>query len=77
MFQIILYNDNKNTFAHVMKTLIQLCGHSPDQAEQCAMLVHYKGQCSIKHCKTYLEMEKLNDELGAQGLTTNWTTIDV
>lgn len=58
-----------------MKTLMQVCKHSPDQAEQCALIVHNNGKCSVKVCNNYLEMEKLNDELGAQGLTTNWSTI--
>tara|TARA_Y200000002_G_scaffold155888_1_gene128900 strand:- start:1626 stop:1901 length:276 start_codon:yes stop_codon:yes gene_type:complete len=46
--QIILYNDNINTFDHVIETLINVCDHSPTQAEQCALIVHYKGKCSVK-----------------------------
>ena len=46
--QIILYNDNINTFDHVIETLINVCNHSPTQAEQCTLIVHYKGKCSVK-----------------------------
>ena len=46
--QIILYNDNINTFDHVIETLINVCDHSPTQAEQCTLIVHYKGKCSVK-----------------------------
>ncbi len=46
--EIILYNDDVNTFDHVIETLIQVCNHTAIQAEQCAMLVHYKGKCCVK-----------------------------
>lgn len=46
--EIVLYNDDVNTFDHVIETLIYSCDHSPLQAEQCAMLVHYKGKCTVK-----------------------------
>ncbi|MGC6421634.1 MAG: ATP-dependent Clp protease adaptor ClpS [Flavobacteriaceae bacterium] len=46
--EIILYNDDVNTFAHVIETLIKVCEHSPQQAEQCAILVHYTGKCAVK-----------------------------
>tara|TARA_Y100000768_G_C23848123_1_gene619592 strand:- start:416 stop:691 length:276 start_codon:yes stop_codon:yes gene_type:complete len=46
--QIILYNDDINTFDHVIETLMNVCGHKPLQAEQCTLIVHYKGKCSVK-----------------------------
>ena len=46
--EIILYNDDVNTFDHVIKTLINVCDHTPQQAEQCSLIVHYKGKCSVK-----------------------------
>lgn len=46
--QIVLYNDDVNTFDHVIETLISVCEHSSLQAEQCAILVHYKGKCTVK-----------------------------
>ncbi|MCC2548115.1 ATP-dependent Clp protease adaptor ClpS [Hymenobacter sp. BT175] len=46
---LIVYNDDVNTFDHVIKTLIDVCGHEPEQAEQCTLLIHYKGQCTVKH----------------------------
>ena len=45
---LVVYNDDYNTFEHVIKTLIEVCGHSPLQAEQCTWLIHYKGKCSVK-----------------------------
>lgn len=46
--QIVLFNDDVNTFDHVINTLIKVCQHDSLQAEQCAMLVHYKGKCTVK-----------------------------
>lgn len=46
--EIILWNDDVNTFQHVIETLVELCHHTPEQAEQCAFLVHYTGKCSVK-----------------------------
>jgi ATP-dependent Clp protease adaptor protein ClpS len=45
---LILYNDDINTFDHVIKSLVEICGHDPVQAEQCAMIVHFKGRCDVK-----------------------------
>jgi ATP-dependent Clp protease adaptor protein ClpS len=46
--EIVLYNDDVNTFDHVIDTLIKVCKHTGEQAEQCAILVHYKGKCTVK-----------------------------
>lgn len=46
--EIVLYNDDVNTFDHVIETLIRVCKHSSEQAEQCAILVHYTGKCTVK-----------------------------
>ena len=46
--EIVLFNDDVNTFDHVIDTLIYACDHTPEQAEQCSLLVHYKGKCTVK-----------------------------
>ena len=46
--EIVLHNDDVNTFDHVIDTLIRVCSHTSEQAEQCAILVHYKGKCTVK-----------------------------
>lgn len=45
---LIVFNDDVNTFDHVIESLIKVCKHNPIQAEQCTMLVHYKGKCDVK-----------------------------
>lgn len=46
--EIVLFNDDVNTFDHVIETLMIVCEHTAEQAEQCAILVHYKGKCTVK-----------------------------
>lgn len=46
--KLIVYNDDINTFPHVIETLIDVCGHTPLQAEQCTLIIHYKGKCCVK-----------------------------
>lgn len=45
---LVVYNDDVNTFDHVINTLIKVCRHSREQAEQCTLLIHYKGKCAVK-----------------------------
>lgn len=47
--KIIVHNDNVNTFDWVIQSLVEICRHSLVQAEQCAMLIHFKGQYAVKH----------------------------
>ncbi|MBQ0740489.1 ATP-dependent Clp protease adaptor ClpS, partial [Aquimarina celericrescens] len=46
--EIVVYNDEVNTFDHVIETLIKTCDHDALQAEQCTLLIHYKGKCAVK-----------------------------
>ncbi len=48
-FSLVVWNDEVNTFEWVIETLIEVCGHAPEQAEQCAMLIHTKGQYAVKN----------------------------
>ena len=48
MNEIVLFNDEVNTFEHVIHTLIDVCDHTPEQAEQCSLIVHYNGKCTVK-----------------------------
>ncbi len=45
---IVLFNDDVNSFDHVINSLVKYCKHSPIQAEQCAHIVHYNGKCMVK-----------------------------
>jgi ATP-dependent Clp protease adaptor protein ClpS len=65
--ELILHNDDVNTFDFVIQSLIEVCKHDPEQAEQCAMIVHYKGKCTIKTAP-YTELEPMGMELSKRGL---------
>lgn len=47
-YQLVVWNDEVNTFEWVIETLIRICGHTPEQAEQCAMLIHTQGKYAVK-----------------------------
>ncbi len=66
--EIILYNDDVNTFDHVINTLIYACDHEENQAHQCALLVHYKGKCSVKS-GDYKDLEPRCSKLLQAGLS--------
>ncbi len=66
---LILYNDEVNTFEHVIRSLVDVCGHDPVQAEQCAMLVHLKGSCEIK-IGNGPELLQMSKSLGRLGLNS-------
>lgn len=46
--ELVVFNDDINTFDHVIKVLIKVCQHTAEQAEQCALIIHYKGKCTVK-----------------------------
>ncbi len=68
LFQLILINDDVNTFEHVIEMLIKFCNHDSVQAEQCALLVHYKGKCAIKK-GALKELNLVSEILSENGLT--------
>ena len=48
VMDLVVFNDDVNTFDHVIDTLMRVCNHSPEQAEQCTLLIHYKGKCTVR-----------------------------
>jgi len=65
---LILYNDDHNTFEHVINCLVSVLEHSPEQAEQCALIVHHKGRCAVKS-GAYIEMAICKAILSSADLT--------
>ncbi len=45
---LVVFNDDVNTFEHVIQVLMKVCKHTHEQAEQCTLIIHYKGKCSVK-----------------------------
>lgn len=67
-FAIILFNDDVNTFDHVIDSLVAYCEHDPLQAEQCAHIVHHNGKCDVKH-GAYEDLEPICTRLLEVGLS--------
>ena len=67
-YEIILYNDDVNTFDHVISCLVKYCKHDSIQAEQCAFIVHTTGKCSVKR-GSYDELEPICSALCDMGLS--------
>ena len=64
---LYLMNDEYNTFEHVINCLVAICEHDELQAEQCALLTHYKGSCEIAIGKT-IDLIPLQEDLALYGL---------
>lgn len=67
--ELVLFNDDVNSFDYIIESLIEVCDHNSEQAEQCAMIAHFKGKCGIKF-GTLSELEPLNNELNKRGIST-------
>jgi ATP-dependent Clp protease adaptor protein ClpS len=66
--ELILFNDDVNTFDFVIETLIDVCKHQPEQAEQCALIAHYNGKCMVR-TGDFPELKPLYEEMTFRGLT--------
>jgi ATP-dependent Clp protease adaptor protein ClpS len=69
---LILYNDNFNTFDHVIKSLVEVCDHDFIQAEQCALIVHLRGSYEIKTGPKEI-LGAMSRSLNAKGLNSKVT----
>lgn len=65
---LVLFNDEVNTFDFVIESLITVCGHEPLQAEQCTIIVHFKGKCVVKN-GSFETLEPMCTALLDRGLT--------
>ena len=66
-FSLIVWNDEVNTFEWVIETLVDVCGHSIEQAEQCAMIIHTKGKYAVKR-GSYDELKPQCDAITDRGI---------
>ncbi|MGE0566811.1 MAG: ATP-dependent Clp protease adaptor ClpS [Bacteroidia bacterium] len=65
---IVVYNDDFNTFDHVIETLMKYCEHQPEQATQCTYIIHYNGKCSVKN-GSFKKLKPICEALLESGLT--------
>ena len=67
LMDLVVFNDDVNTFEHVIATLIKVCKHTPEQAEQCTLLIHYKGKCAVKK-GSFEELRPLREAICEVGI---------
>lgn len=68
LHNLVVFNDEVNTFDFVIDTLIDVCEHTPEQAEQCTLLIHYKGKCAVKN-GAWDELVPMRNELCRRGIS--------
>jgi ATP-dependent Clp protease adaptor protein ClpS len=64
---LIVWNDDVNTFEWVIDTLVEVCGHTEEQAEQCAYLIHFQGKCPVKKGE-YEKLKRMCDKITDRGI---------
>ncbi len=69
---LVLHNDEMHTFDYVIDSLVDICKHELPQAEQCTMIVHFKGKCTVKE-GSYNELKPMKESLIGKELSA---TID-
>jgi ATP-dependent Clp protease adaptor protein ClpS len=65
---LVVFNDDYNTFEHVISTLIKVCKHSAEQAEQCTIIIHYKGKCAVK-TGSFNELKPMRNAICEKGIS--------
>ena len=73
LFFLTVYNDDVNTFDHVIESLVEICGHELTQATQCTYIIHYKGSCAVKE-GTFENLSSLQKQLLSKGLSAGLST---
>lgn len=66
-FHLIVWNDEVNTFEWVIETLVEVCGHSYEQAEQCAYIIHFRGKYAVKE-GSYEDLKPMCDAITERGI---------
>ncbi len=69
IYKLVLHNDDIHTFDYVIDSLIEICRHTLEQAEQCTMLVHFKGKCTVKTGSLDL-LKPMHEKLLSRELTS-------
>ena len=69
VYKIVLWNDDVNTFDYVIDALVEICEHTLEQAEQCTLLVHYKGKCTVK-TGSLEKLKPMHEKLLSRSLTS-------
>ena len=75
LHQLIIHNDEVNTFEWVIKCLVDVCKHSPEQAEQCSLIIHFKGKYGVKSGSKNI-LQPMRNTLAERGLSVTIEKIE-
>lgn len=75
-FSLIVWNDHINTFEWVIETLVDICSHTPEQAEQCAWIIHTNGKYAVKD-GSYDDLKPMCDAIVERGIGATVETVSV
>jgi len=64
---LVVFNDDFNTFEHVIHTLVHVCRHTLEQAEQCTWIIHYRGKCTVKN-GSFEELRPMRQAICEKGI---------
>lgn len=65
---LVVYNDETNTFDYVIEVLVKVCDHSYVQAEQCTLIIHFRGSCTVKR-GSYATLQRMSNAIKRRGLS--------
>lgn len=66
--KLVVFNDDINTFDHVIRTLMEVCHHDALRAEQCTLIIHYKGKCTVESGE-YEELVPMRQAICDRGIS--------
>lgn len=66
--QLVVFNDDHNTFEWVIQCFVEVLSHQPEQAEQCSMIIHFKGKAIVKTAPVNV-LKPLKEALIERGLS--------
>ncbi len=73
--QLVVYNDDVNSFEYVIMTLMEVCEHSAEQAEQCTLMIHFRGKCGVKSAP-YEDLVGMRNEICRRGISAEIESVE-
>ena len=73
--QLVVYNDDVNSFEYVIITLIEVCQHTAEQAEQCTLMIHFRGKCGVKSAP-YEDLVAMRNEICRRGISAEIESVE-
>ncbi len=76
MSELVVYNDDFNTFDWVIECFVDVLAHTAEQAEQLSLIIHFTGKATVKTAPLEV-LRPLKDALVERGLSAVIETVSV